>query len=47
MGGQILQAADGNYLGLIVFAGLAYAVALSSFVAVRIMSVGVRGTKKF
>jgi hypothetical protein len=47
LGGQILQAANGEYLGLMIFAGLSYAIALGSFVAVRMMSVRGSDTKKF
>jgi hypothetical protein len=47
LGGQILQVAEGDYLGLILFAGLAYAIALVGFVVVRLMGGKESGTKKF
>lgn len=47
LGGTILAASEGNYLGLILFSGLAYLIALVSFVVVRLMSVGVKVAEKF
>ncbi|KAH8894019.1 MFS monocarboxylate transporter [Thozetella sp. PMI_491] len=47
MGGQILQASQGDYANLILLAGLSYTVALCCFVSVRVMSVGFRLTKRF
>lgn len=45
--GQLLEATGGEFYGLIVFAGLAYAVALVSLVTVRIMGAGWRMSEKF
>ncbi|KAH7131123.1 MFS transporter, MCP family, solute carrier family 16, member 10 [Dactylonectria macrodidyma] len=47
LGGRILQAADNSYLGLIIFVGLAYTIALGCFVAVRVISVGFVSRKRF
>ncbi|CAG9954372.1 unnamed protein product [Clonostachys rosea f. rosea IK726] len=47
LGGQILEAANGDYMGLIIFSGAAYVVAFASLTTVRIMSVGAKGSTKF
>ncbi|CAG9976146.1 unnamed protein product, partial [Clonostachys byssicola] len=47
LGGQILEAAKGDYMGLIIFSGAAYVVAFGSLTAVRIMSAGAKGSTKF
>lgn len=47
LGGQILGAMGGDYTGLIVFSGMAYAVALISFITVRVMKVGFKVAQKF
>ncbi|KAH8678979.1 major facilitator superfamily domain-containing protein [Tricladium varicosporioides] len=40
--GQILTAMDGNYSGLIVFAGVSYIAALACLIAARVLAVGWR-----
>lgn len=45
--GTILSGTNNNYLGLIVFGGVSYAVALVGFITVRIQSVGWRIRVKF
>ncbi|KAJ9149916.1 MFS transporter, MCP family, solute carrier family 16 (Monocarboxylic acid transporters), member 10 [Pleurostoma richardsiae] len=47
LGGRILESSNGEYSGLIMFAGSAYVVALLCFIAVRIMGIGVSPIKKF